>query len=290
MAREFGCEFAFLEMLNARSLSHKNRKIKELLKSNDLDKPLGAQLLGVDIEYLIRAAKFLETLGVSLIDFNAACPVKKVVKRGEGAALLKQPKKLKEILKALVENLKVPLSVKIRPGWDKDSTNAVEIGEIAQKAGVSALIIHGRHRAQGHKGKVSHNIIKEVKRNVDIPVIASGEIFSVFAAKKMFEETNCDGLLVARGAIGRPWIFKEIKQFLNEERVFPQFNIEEIKEIIFRHVRLAVENYGETVAMIKMRRILPLYVKSIKGAKEVRSKLNLIKTERDLRQILDCLN
>ncbi len=289
MARKFGCEFAFLEMLSARSMSHKNRKIKELLKSNDLDKPLGAQLLGSEIDYLIKAAKILETKGVSIIDFNAACPVKKVVKRGEGAALLNQPKKLSMILKALVENLKVPVSLKMRSGWDKENINAVEIAEMAQKAGVCAVIIHGRDRQQGYKGSVSYDVIKEVKENVSIPVIASGDILSAQLAKRMFEETNCDGIFVARGSIGRPWIFREIRQFIEDGQPAFVLGVKEIKEVIFTHVNLAIENFGETVAMVKMRRLLPSYIKNIPGARKVRSQLNQIKLKSDLLELLVAL-
>lgn len=290
MARNFGCEFAFLEMLNARSLSHKNRKIKELLMTNGLDSPLGAQILGCEIDYIIKAAKFLEARGISLIDFNAACPVKKVVKRGEGAALLKQPRKLREILKALVDNLKVPVTLKIRSGWDKDSINTLEIAEVANKSGISALFIHGRHRQQGYKGSVSYKIIKEAKENISIPVIASGDILTAELAKRMLEETNCDGLLVARGSIGRPWIFSEINQFMSKGKLPNSLEIREIKEIILRHVRLSMESYGEAVAMVKMRRILPFYIKNMRGARKVRSRINEITSVKDLAGLLDYLN
>ena len=289
IARRFGCEFAFLEMLNARSMSHKNRKIKELLSSNDIDKPLGAQLLGSEIDYLIKAAKFLEARGVALLDFNAACPVKKVVKRGEGAALLKNPKKLSAILKSLKENLKIPVTLKIRCGWDKESTNAIEIAGIAESAGVSALFIHGRYRGQGHKGSVSYEVIKKVKQSINLPVIASGDILSCQQAKKMFDETNCDGILVARGSIGRPWIFREINQFIDEGNLLIPLEINQIKEVIFDHAKLAIECYGETVAMIKMRRLVPFYIKNISGARKIRAKINELKCVDDLRRMLEPL-
>lgn len=289
MARSFGCEFAFLEMLNARAMSHKNRKVKELLASNDFDKPLGAQLLGSEIDYLIKAARVLEKMDVSVIDFNAACPVRKVVKRGEGAALLKQPKKLFGILKALVDNLNTPISLKMRSGWDKHSINAVEVARLAQKAGVCALFIHGRDREQGYHGAVSYTAIKEVKKSVDIPVIASGDILSPQLAKKMFEQTNCDGLLVARGSIGRPWIFKEIRHF-REQGILPEsIGTDEIKKVIFKHVGLAKKTYGEKIALVKMRRVLPFYIKNVPGARKVRAGLNEITSEKALRKLLEFL-
>ncbi len=287
MAREFGCEFAFLEMLNARSMSQKNRKAKELLKSNDFDKPLGAQLLGADIDYLLKSANALQSKGISLLDFNAACPVRKVVKRNEGAALMRAPKKLSAILKALVDNLNIPVTLKMRSGWDKESINAVEIAKVAQEAGVSAIFIHGRHRAQGYSGNVSYKIIREVKNNVTIPVIASGDILSPLLAKRMFEETQCDGILVARGSIGRPWIFQEIKKFFKEGVLSEPLDFSAIKEIILRHVRLSIEEYGEKVALIKMRRLLPFYVKNISGCRKFRARINEIKCAADLKALLE---
>jgi len=217
LCRKFGAELAFVEMINCRSISHKSRKTKHMLSTTAKDKPLGVQILGCEEKYILKALDVLKAYKFDILDFNAACPAKKVVRRGEGSALLKDPKKLAKLLKLLVKNSKIPVSVKIRLGWDKDSINAEKVALYAQDAGVSGLFIHGRTRIQEYGGNVDYAAIAKVKQAVNIPVIASGDVFSAQLAKKMLTETNCDGLVIARGSFGNPWIFKDKGIFKNRQ-------------------------------------------------------------------------
>ena len=204
--RGFGCELAFTEMINVRSLGYKMRKTQKMLSTDSKDKPLGIQIIGCEEEFILNAIDILSSYKYDILDFNAACPVKKVVRRGEGAGLLKDPKKLHRLLKIIVQKSDKPVTVKIRTGWDKSSINAREIALLCQDAGVNAVFLHGRDREQGYSGDVDYKTIGKVKNTLDIPLIASGNIFSASLAKKMLDEKGCDGLLVARGALGNPWI------------------------------------------------------------------------------------
>ena len=184
--RQFGAELAFVEMINARSISHKSKRTQSMLSSGPKDKPLGVQLLGCEEQFILKALDVLKGYKFELLDFNAACPAKKVVRRKEGAGLLKEPKKLKKLLKLVVKNSTVPVTVKIRTGWDKDCVNAKEVALYAQDAGIAGLFIHGRTKVQGYSGAVDYAAIREVKKALDIPVIASGDILSAQLAQKIF--------------------------------------------------------------------------------------------------------
>lgn len=208
--RRFGCELACVEMLSARSLALHSRTAAKLLRTDPQDRPLGLQLVGSDVRDLCAALTVISELGVGLIDVNAACPVRKVVKRGEGAALLQQPEKLQGLLAGLVAAAPVPITLKIRSGWDAHSINAVEIARRAEDAGVQAITVHGRTRAQQYRDRVCYDIIGQVKAAVGIPVLGSGDVFSGELAVAMLHKTGCDGVAVARGALGNPWIFREI--------------------------------------------------------------------------------
>ena len=236
LCRRFGAELAFVEMINCRSVSHKSKKTRHMLSTLPEDKPLGVQILGCEEKYILKALDVLKDYRFDILDFNAACPAKKVVRRGEGSALLKTPKKLNNLLKIVVKHSKIPVTVKIRSGWDKDSINAREIGLCAQDAGVSGLFIHGRTRLQEYGGNVDYDTIAKVKRSLSIPVIASGDVFSAQLAKRMFSQTNCDGLVVARGSFGNPWVFKEIKEFLKTHKVIPRPERAKVIKIMLEHL------------------------------------------------------
>ncbi|MBU1853152.1 MAG: tRNA-dihydrouridine synthase family protein, partial [Candidatus Omnitrophica bacterium] len=211
--RKFGCRFCFVEMINCRSLSYSSRKTLEMMRTSKEDKPLGVQILGSDKEYILRSLEKLQDYKMDMLDFNAACPHKKITKRGEGAALLKTPRVLSKLLKLIVANSNCPVTAKIRIGWNSFSY-AKDIALYAQDAGISALFVHGRTREQGYSGKVDYETIRMLKKSLDIPLIASGDIFNAALAKKMLDETGCDAITVARGALGNPWIFREIEEFL----------------------------------------------------------------------------
>ncbi|MEW6100678.1 MAG: tRNA dihydrouridine synthase DusB [Candidatus Omnitrophota bacterium] len=277
--RKFGCELAFTEMLNVRSMSYKSRKTRQMLFSSSKDRPLGVQLLGLEEKYILKGLDVLENYKFDLLNFNAACPVKKVVARGEGSALLKEPDKLKKILELLVRHSKVPVSLKIRTGWDGNSVNAKEIALLAQDSGVSALIIHGRTRQQGYGGKVDYQTIGAVKKAVEIPVIASGDIFNAGLAKKMLDETGADGLAIARGALGNPWIFKEIKEFLSHGKITARPDRKEISRTMAKHLKSYVNFYGEKTGVVKFRKFFIWYTKGFRYCRHLRNACSTIKAE-----------
>ena len=284
--RKFGCELAFVEMINSRSISYKSKRTQKMLTSDKADRPLGVQLLGCEEKFLQKAMGVINEYKFDLLDFNAACPVKKVVNRGEGSSLLKDPKKLNAILKLVVKNAKVPVTVKIRSGWDKDCINAKEVASRCQDAGVAGLFIHGRTRIQGHSGAVDYQVIREVKKALEIPVIASGDIFSPQLAKKMFDETGCDGIVIARGVLGNPWIFKEIAVFLASERIIARPAREQIAKAMIEHLDMCIDFYGEKNGVIIFRKFFNWYTKGFRKIRPFRERSNRIKTRPEMQELI----
>lgn len=283
---KFGCELAFIEMINVRSLSYKMSKTKKMLSTSDKDKPLGIQILGCEEEFILRALDILSSYEYDMLDFNAACPVKKVTRRGEGASLLKEPKKLYKLLKLIVQNSDKPVTIKIRTGWNKDSINAKEIALASQDAGISALFIHGRDKEQEYSGKVDYKIINGVKKALYIPLIASGNVFSPELAKKMFDETGCDGLLVARGALGNPWIFKEIKEFLKDKKIIKRPGHDEIADVIYEHLNSCIDFYGPVHGVKRFHKFFGWYTKGVQNVRALREKSFRVKTKNEMFDII----
>ena len=273
--RSFGAELAFVEMINCRSISHKSRRTKNMLSSNAQDRPLGIQILGSEEAFIRKAMEELKAYKFDILDFNAACPAKKVVRREEGAGLLKDPKKLNKLLKLIVKNAKVPVTVKIRIGWDKDSINAKEVGLWAQDAGVDGIFVHGRTKAQAYSGNVDYKAIAEVKRALEIPVIASGDIFSSLLNKKMFEQTGCDAVAVARGALGNPWIFQDRKPAKDE-----------VVKVMTDHLDACVDFYGEKRGVIIFRKFFGWYTLGFRKVRPLREKSSRAKTKAELVEII----
>lgn len=282
--RKFGCELAFVEMINSRSVSYKSRHTQRMLFSGKDDRPLGIQLLGCEDKFVFRAIEVVNTYRFDLLDFNAACPVKKVVRRGEGAGLLKEPRKLIRMLKILVKEAKVPVTVKIRSGWDKDSINAGEIALLCQDAGVSGLFIHGRTRTQGYSGTVDYRTIAAVKKALDIPLIASGDILSPQLARKMFEETGCDALAVARGCLGNPWIFPEIREFLKSGAAPPRPTRQEIVKTMLEHLDMCADFYGERNGVVIFRKFFSWYSRGMRKVRPLRELSSRIKTKKEMQE------
>jgi tRNA-dihydrouridine synthase B len=276
--RKFGCGLAFVEMINARSLGYRSKKTKAMLATTALDKPLGVQLLGCEEKFILRGLDILKQYEFDMLDFNAACPMKKVIRRSEGSSLLREPKKLSRLLKLVVKNSSVPVTVKIRSGWDDSSVNAREVALYAQDAGVSALFIHGRTRAQIYHGRVDYGIIKEVKKALTIPVIASGDIFSVELVKEMFERTGADAVAVARGSLGNPWIFKELTAFFKNQKVTDRPGREEIVDTMLRHLKLSVQVHGERNGVVIFRKFFSWYTKGFRKVRPLREKVCRVKT------------
>ena len=284
--RKFGVQLAFVEMINCRSISYKSGRTQSMLSSHPKDSPLGIQLLGCEDKFILKALDILKKYKFDLLDFNAACPAKKVVRRQEGAGLLKEPKKLHKILKLIVKNSTVPVTVKIRAGWDKDSVNAKEVALYAQDAGVDGLFIHGRTKTQGYSGSVDYGVIREVKKALDIPIIASGDIFSAQLARKMLDETNCDGLVVARGSLGNPWIFKEVKEYLKTGKIIPRPGNNKVIEIMLMHLDASIAFYGERNGVVIFRKFFGWYTKCFRKIRPLREKSSRAKNKKEMVEII----
>ena len=284
--RKFGCELAFVEMINARSVSYKSKHTRDMLFSNKDDRPLGVQLLGCEEKFMQKAMDVINEYKFDILDFNAACPVRKVVRRGEGSALLKDPKKLGEILNIVVKNANVPVTVKIRSGWDKESINAKEVAFFCQDAGVSGVFIHGRTRAQGYSGAVDYDVIRKVKKALEVPVIASGDIFSPRLAKKMFEETGCDGIIIARGALGNPWIFKEITEFLKSGKIIDKPPVQQVVKVMAEHLDMCIDFHGERNGVVIFRKFFSWYTRGFRKVRPLRELSSRVKTRLEMNGII----
>ena len=284
--RKFGAELAFVEMINCRSISFKSRRTQSMLSSDPQDKPLGIQLLGCEEKFILKALDVLNSYKFDLLDFNAACPAKKVVRRKEGAGLLKEPKKLKKLLKLVVKNSPVPVTVKIRTGWDKECVNAKEVALYSQDAGVSGVFIHGRTKIQGYSGAVDYGSITKVKKALAIPVIASGDILSAQLAQKMFSETGCDGLVIARGSFGNPWIFQEIKEFLRTGKIIPKPAKETVIKIMLEHLAASIDFYGERNGVVIFRKFFGWYTRGFRRIRPLREKSSRARTRLEMEGII----
>lgn len=282
ISRRFGCELAFTEMIDARALSFKNIKTIKMLASNESDKPLGVQLLGADPEFILKAMDVMAEFKYEILDLNAACPVKKVTNRGSGASLLREPARLSEIIKVMVKNAAVPVTIKIRTGWDQSLVNCREIARRIEEAGANGIFIHGRTRDQGWSGKIDYETIREVKELVSVPIIASGDIWSAESIRKMFDATGCDGVAVARGALGNPWIFIESANCapnrLNGKRPAPR----EICDTMVEHLNLCTDFYGEKRGIFKFRKHIGWYAKQLPKARALVSRLLQVSNKNEL--------
>jgi len=285
--RKFGCELAFVEMINVRSLGYNSRKTQEMLATGKDDRPLGVQILGCEPDFIVRGLDILRDYRYDVLDFNAACPVRKVTRRGEGATLLKDPRRLNKLLQLVIKNSSVPVTVKIRSGWDKGSLNALELALAAEEAGVSALFIHGRTKAQGYSGKVDYGTIARIKAGLKIPVIASGDILSALLAAKMFEETACDGVLIARGALGNPWIFRQIKGLLEEDKLPVYPGSAEIAETMLEHLDGCISFQGERNGVKIFHKFFGWYVRGRRGIRRLKEKAYRAKGRQDMAAVIE---
>jgi tRNA-dihydrouridine synthase B len=280
--RSFGCEFAFSEMISAQSLVHNSKKTMRMISTEEGDRPIGVQLLGNDPLILGAAMEAVEKHDFDVIDFNAACPVNKVTSRGEGAGLLREPRKLLELLKGMVIRSKVPVTLKIRAGWDENSVNAREAALYAQDAGIAAVTIHGRTRMQGYRGTVDYTVIREVKKALSIPVIGSGDALSPQAIKMMFDETGCDGVAIARGSLGNPWIFRQTSEFLEHNTPPQRPGVEELVETMISHLTLCCNFYGKRVGNMIFRKFFLWYTRGIPGVKPLRRRALRCETDEEM--------
>ncbi len=288
--RGLGCSFAFLPMISARALVYQNKNTEKMLSTIPSDRPLGIQLLGNDPDILKRALEITGQYQFDVLDFNAACPVRKVTSRGEGASLLKEPDRLGKLLRVMVDNSDVPVSLKIRAGWDASSVNALNVALNAQDAGVKLLWIHGRTREQGYGGEVNYQVIRKIKDVLDIPVIGSGNALTPKLIKKMLDETGCDSVGIARGALGNPWIFRQTDSFLEKGMLLPDPDLKEIKTVMTRHLNLCCDYYGEKNGAVTFRKYFIWYTRGFKNIKPLRKRAFLAATQDQMTGIIENLS
>lgn len=273
------------EMVSSKAIFYNDQKTRRLLNTEGEKRPISFQIFGSDEETMCYTAKYMSKIA-DIIDINMGCPAPKVVKNGDGSKLLLDLEKAKRIMKVVVENSSVPVTVKIRKGWDKENIVAVQVAKIAEEVGISAITIHGRTRSEFYTGKADWDIIKEVKDSVKIPVIGNGDIVDEETAYQMFEKTGVDGIMIGRGSFGNPWIFRNIKHFLITGEKLPSPTNSERLNIIKEHIDLAVEEKGE-IAIKELRKHIAWYTKNLKNSSEFRNSINMIETKEKLIKTLN---
>jgi len=287
IARRFGCQIAFTEMVKDKPVVQGNLKTLDMLQTADWDHPLGMQVVGRDPELMGEAAKRLEALGADVIDVNLGCPVPKVVNDGCGAALLKEPEQVGRILDAMVSSVKVPVTIKMRTGFgDGDDDRFLEIARLAGECGAGAITVHGRTRKQMYTGFSNHEAIRAVKEVARVPVIGNGDIRSGADAKKMIEDTGCDGVMLARGALGNPWIYKEVEQYLETGMLPSPPTVAEKAAVLRDHFQAVREVYGDRLAPHLIRRVIHWFVKGASGSAALRDKGSHIETAEQFEELV----
>src|SRR6056297_2591475 len=286
--KDFGCSLMFTEMVSAKAVVYGYKKTNRLIEFPDSQRPIGVQLFGNDPVIMAEAAKIIEEkYKPDLIDINMGCPVPKIVNNNEGSALMKDVELSFNIVEAMVRAVTIPITVKTRKGFNDEQVNAVEFAKSMEQAGASMVTIHGRTREQYYRGKADWEIIKEVKENVDIPVVGNGDIFSEEDAKEMLEYTNCDAVMVARGIQGNPFLIKQINYYLKFGKKLPKPSLAEKFSVMKRHLRRTVSNKGEYTAVREMRSHLSWYTKGMPNASRMRNLIFKQTSEADLIKILD---
>ena len=287
ICKEKGCGMLYTEMINAKALCYDDENTKKMLNLEDDGHPVAVQIFGSDPEYMGKAAFIMNQYTNDILDINMGCPAPKVIKNGDGSALMRNPKLAAEVLTAVVKNSEKPVTLKIRKGWDDNSVNAVEIAKIAEECGISALAIHGRTREQFYSVKADWDIIAEIKQSINIPVIGNGDVFDVQDAVNMLEKTKCDAIMIGRGSQGNPWIFNRINHYMKTGEVLPEPTLEEKISTAIKHMNLAVAEHGEYVAVREMRKHIGWYLKGLKNSAKYRDQINKITDYKEVISMLE---
>lgn len=288
IVKELGCGLIYAEMVSDKALTFNNRKTIDMLYMKETERPISQQIFGSDKDSFVEAAQIVyERMKPDIIDINMGCPVPKVALKSQaGSALLKNPKKVFEIVSSVVKSVPIPVTVKIRSGWDFNYINAVEIAKTCERAGASAICVHPRTRSQGYSGKADWDIIKQVKESVQIPVIGNGDVNSALDAYNMIEKTNCDAVMVGRGVLGNPWLIKEIDEYFKNKVLIGKPTLTEKLNMILKHAKYLLEFKSEKEAILEMRSHASWYLKGLNFSKKVKTELFKINTYDDLEKII----
>lgn len=287
LCEEKGADLVCTEMVSAKGVQYNNKNTEQLIQIAEEERPAALQLFGSDPDILSNTARRLEHRNFDILDINMGCPVPKVVNNGEGSALMKDPKLIGQIVKKISEGYSKPVTVKIRSGFNEDCINAVEVAKIAEDNGAAAVTVHARTREQFYSGKADWEIIRKVKEAVAIPVIGSGDVFEPEDARQMLLQTGCDGIMLARGTRGNPWIFEQVKVYLERGILHPKPDYNEVRDMILRHAQLSVEFKGEFIGMREMRKHVAWYTTGFPGSAKLRGRVNEIENMEDLHKLLE---
>ncbi|WP_026477003.1 tRNA dihydrouridine synthase DusB [Alkaliphilus transvaalensis] len=281
------CGMVYTEMVSGKGLYYGDKKTEELLKIEEEEKPVAIQIFGSDPDVMARAAYLLNDRENIILDINMGCPAPKIIKNGDGSALMKNPQLAGAVIKAVVRESVKPVTVKIRKGWDENHVNAVEMAKMIEDSGGQAVTVHGRTREQFYSGKADWDIIREVKKSVKIPVIGNGDVFSVDDAIELLKHTNCDGVMIGRGSQGNPWLFKRIHHYIQTGEVIPGPDLREKIDLIKKHLKLVVDIKGEYIAIREMRKHIAWYMKGYKNTAQLRNTINHITSQEGMVNLLE---
>ncbi|MBO5459658.1 MAG: tRNA dihydrouridine synthase DusB [Lachnospira sp.] len=290
LCKEMGCGMLYTEMVSAKAILYGNKNTEGLMKVTPGENPIALQLFGSDPKVMAEIAKSIEERPFDTIDVNMGCPVPKVVNNGEGSALMKNPVLVGQIVEAMANAVKKPVTVKIRAGFNDESINAPEIARVIQESGGAAVAVHGRTREQYYSGKADWSVIRRVKEAVKIPVIGNGDILTGQDAIRMFEETGCDAVMIGRGARGNPWIFAQVSRYLKDKTILPPPTDKEVCDMILRHAKMLIEAKGEYIGIREMRKHFAWYTAGMKHSSALRNKVNQVERYEQLEELVDMID